>query len=300
MPKILVCLADREEQEAVAGGLRLGKYNVTAAEPVLPEDNPQQAARRLVDEKAAVVVLDYLSDDAASVKLLQAATDMPGHTRFIFVLPESVPVSHILMAVNEGASALVEKPINIDVLVNYVGRAVNGPARFRNDPGREAAYGDEFMNPEREAQSLRAQAAGYRKLITYLMSTPASAQDRSVMIVSDSAYQREQLKKLFDDHGYRVALARDPEEGLRVALEEKPRVVVSDLEMEGKNGVEFCRELKIEHKFMPCFFVVCTANSEKVDAVMAPGNGVDACVLKPSSESGNQELIATASMGLLL
>ncbi len=51
---------------------------------------------------------------------------------------------------------------------------------------------------------------------------------------------------------------------------------------------------------MPCFFVICTANIEKVDTIMAPGNGVDGCVPKPSDERAIQELVATAAMGLLL
>lgn len=70
--------------------------------------------------------------------------------------------------------------------------------------------------------------------------------------------------------------------------------------MEGQNGVEFCRNLKITHKLIPCHFIICTANSEKVDAVMAPGNGIDDCVLKPNNENGYRELISRVALGLML
>ena len=300
MPRIIVSLADAEEQENIAGALRLKGHTVSAMPPATPEDNPKKLAERYGAEKAQVVVVDYLAEDAASVKMLQAATDNARTPRFIFVLPEGVPVSHILMAVNEGAAAIMEKPVNTEALANYIDRALAGPARFRHEIDHENKMAAEYEDMEKEAKSMKMQLASNRKLISFIMSTPISAQHRTAMVVSDSAYQRDSLKKLLEDHGFQVSLAKNPEEGIAVALDDKPRVVISDLEMEGKNGVEFCHDLKINHKYMPCFFVICTANSEKIDTIMAPGNGVDGCVMKPSSESAYQDLIATAAMGLLL
>lgn len=300
MSKIIVSLADVADQEEVASGLRLKSHNVSV---LYPEDvalPPKELAELLIKKKAQVAILDYVEEDAASVKMLQAATDHASLPRFIFVLPGGVPVSHILMAVNEGAAAIVEKPVNIEALANYVDRAINGPSRFRFEVDKENNMASEFAKMEKEAKTVKIQLASSQKLIAFLMSTPVASQHRTAMIVSDSNYQRDYLKKLLEDHGFNVHMAHNPEEGIAVALEEKPRIVISDLEMEGKNGIEFCHDLKINHKFMPCFFVICTANSEKIDTVMAPGNGVDGCVIKPSSESGNQNLIATAAMGLLL
>ena len=300
MAKIIVGLSDQREQEDVCSGLRLKKYTVSALSPEDMAQSPKSLAAKLVEEKADVAILDYIAEDATSVKMMQGATDYASLPRFIFVLPKGVPVSHILMAVNEGAAALVERPVNIEALSNYIERAISGPARFRYEKDRETSMAADYATMEREAKTLRLQTASTRKLISFLMSTPIASQHRSALIVSDSTYQRDSLRKLLEDHGFSVSLAQNPEEGLAVALEHKPRIVISDLEMEGKNGVEFCHDLKIAHKYMPCFFVICTANSEKIDTVMAPGNGVDGCVMKPSNEMGNQELIATAAMGLLL
>lgn len=300
MPKIVVSLANAEDQENVCSALRLKRYNVSTVPPLSPMDSPKTAAARILEEKPAVAVVDYLVDDAASVKLLQATMDLARVPRFIFILPEDVPTSHILMAVNEGASAILERPVNLEALENYVERAINGPSRFRYELAQENSRAEEYAEMERDVKTMKTQMASARKLIAYLLATAPSAQHRTALVVSDSNYQRDHLKKLLEDHGFKVSLAMHPEEGVQVALAEKPRIVISDLEMEGKNGVEFCHALKIEHKFMPCFFVICTANSEKIDSVMAPGNGVDACVPKPSSESDNRELIAAAAMGLLL
>ncbi|MCD8138719.1 MAG: response regulator [Planctomycetaceae bacterium] len=300
MPKIIVSLANAEDQENICSALRLKRHSVKALPPATPEENPKAVAQRMVDEKAQVAIVDYLVEDAFSVKMLQAATDHARIPRFIFVLPEDAPLSHVLMAVNEGASAILQRPVNLESLDNYIERAINGPSRFRYELDMENTRAEEIAEMEHEFKVMKMQMASTRKLISFLMSTPLSAQHRTALVVSDSNYQQDYLKKPLEDHGFMVHLATNPDEGTRVALAEKPRIVISDLEMEGKNGIEFCHDLKITQKFMPCFFVICTANSEKVDTVMAPGNGVDACVIKPSNESGNQELIATAAMGLLL
>lgn len=300
MAKIIVALSDQDLQQEIAGALQLKKHSVTGREPIATGDSPKQVAEEMIAAGADVAILDYLPDDAASVKMLQAVTDRACIPRFIFIIPEEVAISHILMAVNEGATAVLQKPINMEALCNNVNRAISGPGRFRHDVGREHAPMSQISEIERDGKRMRTQATSYRKLISYLMSTPAASQHRTAMVVSDSAYQRDYLKKLLENHGFLVFMASDSEKGLNVALEEKPRIVISDLEMEGKNGVEFCHNLKILHKYTPCHFVICTANSEKIDEVMDPGNGVDACVVKPSSDSDNLELIAAVAMGLLL
>ena len=300
MPKIIVSLADPEEQETVAAALRLKRYDVIALPPMTAESKTKAVLAQILESKASVAVMDYIADDAASVKLLQSSMDSARLPRFIFIVPDDLPSSHALMAVNEGAAALLEHPVNTEALANYVERAISGPARFRYELDKESTVAQELVTMESEAKAMQIRLASDRKLISFLMSTPISSQHRTAMIVSDSAYQRDNLRKLLEDHGFQVSLAQNPEEGLELALQERPRIVISDLEMEGKNGIEFCHDLKIAHKYMPCFFIICTANTEKVDTIMAPGNGVDGCVPKPSDERANQELIATAALGLLL
>ena len=296
MADVLVGLADAEERELAAAALRRARHGVSFFPPPEAGENPKKAAEAIAASGAAAVILDYLADDAASVKLLQAATDRPEAPRFLFALPNGVGVAHVLMAVNEGAAALLERPLNPEALVNYVDRAIRGPARFRRLDDSAA----DLEAVEREARSMGTQLAAHRKLISYLMSTPVSSQCRTALVVSDSSYQRDYMKKLLEDHGFQVDCAGGAEDGLSTALEGRPRVVVSDLEMDGKNGVEFCRDLKIVHKLIPCHFIICTANADRMDKVMTPGNGVDACVLKPANESGNQYLMASVAMGLLL
>ena len=190
MAKITLSRADQAVQEEIAGALRLRNYKVSVIPPVTMEDTPKKIAGELVTEKSDVAIMDYIVDDAFSVKMLQAATDHARIPRFIFVLPEGTSVSHILMAVNEGASAIVERPVNLESLMNYVERAYSGPSRFRSEVDKENNLAAELSEMEREAKTMKMQAASNRKLISFLSSTPVSSQHRTAPSVSYSAYQR--------------------------------------------------------------------------------------------------------------
>lgn len=309
---VLVCLADPDARRAAEEALAR-RFEVVAASPSDGAEDaasaPDAYARRSLDawirDGRAAVVLDYVADDAASVKFLQTATDRPDAPRFVFVLPPSAEAAdgdraQWLMAMNEGASAILPSPLDGESLAVYVDRAVNGPSRWRN----ERTMGEEEVRKsvalEERVRALRESLKACERLVSRLLSTPASSQARRVMVVSDSSFQREQLERLLTEHGFSVLTADTPEGAVEKALAEKPRVIISDLEMDGMDGVALCRQLKIEHKLIPCYFVICTASRERIPQVMAPGNGVDDCVPKPSGSAEILEFITRVAMGLLL
>lgn len=299
MAKIVLSIADTDLQTKISDALREKSHAVETAAVQSPIDNPKKTALALCEAKADAVIADYIADDSFSVKVLQDATEQDKAPRFIFILPEGdVSVSHILMAVNEGASAILRHQVKMDTLLNYVDRALSGPSRFRHD--RDSIRMEAIAKIEIEQKKLQTKLASCRKLISYLMSTALNLQTRSALIVSSSAYQRDYLRKVLDEHGFSALEASTPDEAIPLALEHKPRIVISDLETEGKNGIEFCKALKIENKYMPCHFVIVTSSADKVEKVMTPGNGVDGCVIKPSDDTGNQELMANVGVGLLL
>ncbi|MDR1533670.1 MAG: response regulator [Planctomycetota bacterium] len=296
MANISISLADEVEQRRLADDLRQRKHQVGLLPPLAAFDHPQKAAAAVAGSGAAVVVLDYQVEDAAGVKLLQAVSEGGNPPKFIFILPREADIPHIIMAMNEGASAVLAKPVNPESLANYIDRALSGPSRSRT----QAENPNGLNRLESDFKKLAAKLAANYKLISYLLSTPPAEQRREALIVSDSAYQRDSLKTLLENHGFHAESAGNPGDGLELALKLRPRAIISDLEMEGKNGVEFCRDLKTNHKLIPCRFIICTANDDKIEKVMAPGNGVDACLRKPSNEIDYQALAAEAAMGLLL
>ena len=88
-----------------------------------------------------------------------------------------------------------------------------------------------------------------------------------VMIVDDHAIVRVGLKRVLDlsDEFEVVGLAADGEEAVRVAAEVSPDVVVMDVIMPRKNGVEACREIM---ESAPGVRVVMLTASSAEDAVV--------------------------------
>jgi len=67
---------------------------------------------------------------------------------------------------------------------------------------------------------------------------------RSVLVVDDDADFRRFLRDVFVARGFTVHEAQDGEEGLRVALDQRPWLILTDIAMPGLDGVELCRRVR--------------------------------------------------------
>jgi DNA-binding NarL/FixJ family response regulator len=205
------------------------------------------------------------------------------------------------MAFNEGVRGFLRQDVTKAAFINILFRAYAGPARFRPVLMDEKAREDEIQRLGQKLSKKNVHLSSAQKLINYLLATPLNLQPRKVLLLSDSGYQRELLKKILEDSNFIVNTSGTIDEALGIMNAEKPRIIISDYGLdEGKTGVDFCREVKFVHKYGPCYFVVCTAGEDKLPLIMAPGNGVDDCMLKPSTDSSISEFVARVSLGLIL
>jgi len=68
---------------------------------------------------------------------------------------------------------------------------------------------------------------------------------RKILIVDDSKFSRNTIKKHLSTLGYEAFCeATDGEDGLKKAKELKPSLIISDIEMPNKNGIEMIKEIK--------------------------------------------------------
>jgi DNA-binding response OmpR family regulator len=67
---------------------------------------------------------------------------------------------------------------------------------------------------------------------------------RDVLVVDDNAVFRRFLRDLLSTRGFMVREAADGEEGLRLALEHRPWLILTDVRMPGGDGFEFCRRVR--------------------------------------------------------
>ncbi|MFA6014779.1 MAG: PAS domain S-box protein [Gallionellaceae bacterium] len=103
----------------------------------------------------------------------------------------------------------------------------------------------------------------------------------TILIVDDTPSNLSVVVNLFEEHGYRVAIAQDGEEGLQRAQLVQPDLILLDVMMPGMDGFEACRRLKEESstRDIPVVFMTALASSEH--KVRGFGAGAVDYVTKP-------------------
>ena len=99
------------------------------------------------------------------------------------------------------------------------------------------------------------------------------------------------LKAVFTAQGFTVEWAGDGIEGLALARQQRPDLVILDLLMPYKNGFEVLRELKAHPDTQPVPVIILPSNSREEDIVKALNAGADDFVVKPFRA---RELVARA------
>jgi DNA-binding NtrC family response regulator len=103
--------------------------------------------------------------------------------------------------------------------------------------------------------------------------------DRSVLVVDDNAPMREMLASLLQESGYCTRVSENAEEALELLREIEVDVVLSDIRMPGKDGVEFTSELREVRPQTPV--ILMTAFGSIDSAVEAMRAGAFDYVTKP-------------------
>jgi len=108
-----------------------------------------------------------------------------------------------------------------------------------------------------------------------------------ILIIEDEPDLLRGLELNIKAEGYGVLTAASGDAGVRVALDERPDLVLLDIMLPGMSGLDVCRELRRKHFDAP--IIMLTAKSEEVDRVVGLEIGADDYVTKPF---GVRELLA--------
>jgi DNA-binding response OmpR family regulator len=102
-----------------------------------------------------------------------------------------------------------------------------------------------------------------------------------ILVVDDEEDLGRILKFALMAAGHEVLLAMDGAEGLRMAREEAPDLILLDLMLPKIDGYKVCRMLKFDerHKHIPV--VILSARTQEVDKQMARETGADLFITKP-------------------
>lgn len=119
----------------------------------------------------------------------------------------------------------------------------------------------------------------------------ADATGAAVLIVEDEPGQLEMLSYNLEKEGYRVTGASDGEEGLLLAEEIRPDLIILDWMLPQVSGIEVCRQLKRRRETRSIPVIMLTARGEEADRIRGLDTGADDYMVKPYSVN---ELIARA------
>jgi DNA-binding response OmpR family regulator len=108
-----------------------------------------------------------------------------------------------------------------------------------------------------------------------------------IAIIEDDESVRKSLVMNLELEGFRVVTAPDGEEGLKLVRDNKPDLVVLDVMMPKKDGLQTCKELRNSGNSTP--LILLTARSAEVDKVLGLELGADDYLAKPF---GMAELMA--------
>lgn len=79
-----------------------------------------------------------------------------------------------------------------------------------------------------------------------------------ILIIDDEIYFLKVVEMAFKKNGYDVWTASNPTEALKIALKEKPDLIMSDYMLPEKNGLDFCLQIRNLPELKNCIFIIMT------------------------------------------
>jgi len=101
-----------------------------------------------------------------------------------------------------------------------------------------------------------------------------------VLVVDDEQQIRRALKSILSTRGYILEMAATAEEALLKAIDAPPDLVVLDLALPDRSGIEVCRELRT---WMSAPILVLSVRANEADKIEALDEGADDYLTKPFS-----------------
>lgn len=106
---------------------------------------------------------------------------------------------------------------------------------------------------------------------------------RRILLVEDTADNREIIRDLMDSVGYELLEAHDGAAGLAMATEHKPDLILMDIQLPVIDGYEVTRRLKADPALCDIPIIAVTSYALSGDEDKTRQAGCDAYVPKPFS-----------------
>jgi DNA-binding response OmpR family regulator len=103
----------------------------------------------------------------------------------------------------------------------------------------------------------------------------------TVLVIDDDPVILELLRVNFEIEGFNVVCARDGDEGLAMAQDLHPDVVISDIMMPRRDGLQLLSDLKADPRTEDLPVILLSAKAQKSEVQHGLDMGADDYITKP-------------------
>ena len=107
-----------------------------------------------------------------------------------------------------------------------------------------------------------------------------------ILLVEDNDNNRLLVRDVLQVSGYRVIEAQNAEDGLRMAAEQRPALILMDIQLPGMTGIEALKRLRADPATRAIRVVAVTASAMTQDRRQIMAAGFDGYQPKPISVKG--------------
>lgn len=107
--------------------------------------------------------------------------------------------------------------------------------------------------------------------------------NEKILVVDDEENIAELISYNLTSNGYKVIIANNGNDAVKLAVEEKPKLILLDLMIPGKDGYDVCKEIRSNSEIRNTPIIMLTAKSEELDKILGLELGADDYITKPFS-----------------
>jgi two-component system, OmpR family, alkaline phosphatase synthesis response regulator PhoP len=108
-------------------------------------------------------------------------------------------------------------------------------------------------------------------------------EQKTILVADDETHILHVVSLKLRNAGYRVITARDGQEALEMAQQEKPDLVITDYHMPHLSGLELCQRLKQDPATSAIPAIMLTARGYQLDPADTEQSGILRMLSKPFS-----------------
>jgi phosphoserine phosphatase RsbU/P len=121
-----------------------------------------------------------------------------------------------------------------------------------------------------------------------------SALTSKILVIDDDPTIRLVIQKILSAQGYDVILATNGQQGIELATQIQPALIICDWIMPILDGLEVCRRVRANPDLATTFFILLTSRGEVADRVTGLNTGADDFLSKPVEVSELQARVRAA------